>query len=362
MIVISKKRYDHIDYMKALGILLVVFGHMFRLSESGSVVYDTIVRNIYSFHMPLFFMISGAVLRFGAKEEAKPVSLRVFAIKNLKSLVVPYLIWSGVYIGIWAVRYHGKTSVIRDGLCSTLTCRGVAPLWFLICLFTGEIVFLIIYILLSKALKGKPRTCAGIIAAVSMAASTVCSRLSEDISSESMTVSYLATAFFRLFPTLFFLSAGFIGADFLRDRYEKLREKKVLLCICAAVSLGALCGVNCIFPYYANMHTFSFTSITVFFITGILGSLAVFFICMLIPEGIRMLSSVGKRSKHIMIFHYPPIPIYKAVSIVFTFSGIGSMFFLKAVSVLALSCLVSAAYDKTAGIISEHFKKPQHNV
>ncbi|EHT4942411.1 acyltransferase family protein, partial [Vibrio vulnificus] len=57
-------RTEWVDYAKAIGIILVVFGHVnrgiydagFGLPESIHSVVDSV---IYSFHMPLFFFLSG---------------------------------------------------------------------------------------------------------------------------------------------------------------------------------------------------------------------------------------------------------------------------------------------------------------
>ena len=50
-------RIDEIDVMRGIGILLVVIGHVF---PAGKRVHTF----IYSFHMPLFFIISGMALSF----------------------------------------------------------------------------------------------------------------------------------------------------------------------------------------------------------------------------------------------------------------------------------------------------------
>ena len=49
---IEKKHYESIDIAKGIGILLVVFGHL-------TVGKQNVYSFIYSFHMPLFFLLSG---------------------------------------------------------------------------------------------------------------------------------------------------------------------------------------------------------------------------------------------------------------------------------------------------------------
>ena len=49
------KRIDYLDYTKGFGILLVILGHIYDASNPIKIW-------LYSFHMPLFFIISGFLL------------------------------------------------------------------------------------------------------------------------------------------------------------------------------------------------------------------------------------------------------------------------------------------------------------
>ena len=59
-----QERNAWVDYAKAIGIILVVYGHVARgvfnaglpMDEDNYLLIDSI---IYSFHMPLFFFLSG---------------------------------------------------------------------------------------------------------------------------------------------------------------------------------------------------------------------------------------------------------------------------------------------------------------
>ena len=59
-----KQRNQWVDYAKAIGIILVVYGHVARgliaaglpMNQTWYTLVDSI---IYSFHMPLFFFLSG---------------------------------------------------------------------------------------------------------------------------------------------------------------------------------------------------------------------------------------------------------------------------------------------------------------
>lgn len=55
-----KTQLSHVSFLQTFGILLVVLGHSFyRFSADYPVI-----RWIYGFHMPLFFFISGYLLRY----------------------------------------------------------------------------------------------------------------------------------------------------------------------------------------------------------------------------------------------------------------------------------------------------------
>ena len=61
----NPERIKWIDSLKGFAILLVVFAHVaeryykFDLAPSATPVFQTVFNVIYSFHMPLFFIISG---------------------------------------------------------------------------------------------------------------------------------------------------------------------------------------------------------------------------------------------------------------------------------------------------------------
>lgn len=68
------KRIPWIEVLKGLGILMVVAGHIYQ---------GEISRNIYIFHMPLFFFISGYLFR-------PSVEFKKYFIKKVFHLLIPY--------------------------------------------------------------------------------------------------------------------------------------------------------------------------------------------------------------------------------------------------------------------------------
>lgn len=95
------KRIEYLDYAKGIAILLMVMGHVlawFYRDGAGVYVYDieqltnvkrggVVWQLIYSFHMPLFFLISGFLTY-------KPYAIkdfREFFIKKSKRLLLPWV-------------------------------------------------------------------------------------------------------------------------------------------------------------------------------------------------------------------------------------------------------------------------------
>jgi len=85
------------DAMKGFGILLVIMGH--ALQQSGPDFEDNFAfRLIYSFHMPLFFFVSGYLFQAGL--ERKKLFPFTFTLKKARALVVPFLSWYLIF-GLW---------------------------------------------------------------------------------------------------------------------------------------------------------------------------------------------------------------------------------------------------------------------
>ncbi len=89
------QRENWIDIAKGWGISLVVYGHIQRGLIKAKIIPDTAFWHyldslIYSFHMPLFFILSGYFLIPGLQKHG---TSGLF-VNKLKSLVYPYLIWS----------------------------------------------------------------------------------------------------------------------------------------------------------------------------------------------------------------------------------------------------------------------------
>ncbi|HIG2625646.1 TPA: acyltransferase family protein, partial [Klebsiella pneumoniae] len=88
-------RETWVDYAKGIGIILVVFGHANRGLYSSGIyispeIYHYLDNVIYSFHMPLFFFLSGLFFVSSIKNRSK----KVFLWSKFKNVIYPYAVWS----------------------------------------------------------------------------------------------------------------------------------------------------------------------------------------------------------------------------------------------------------------------------
>ena len=85
-----KTRYEELDILKGFAMLLVYLGHSFIFGKTN-IVNNTFLNSyihatIYSFHMPLFFIISGFLANNG-----RSIDLKLFYRNKIKRLFIPYL-------------------------------------------------------------------------------------------------------------------------------------------------------------------------------------------------------------------------------------------------------------------------------
>lgn len=125
-----KERLWYIDWMKALGMLFIIIGHF---------APSTIAVISFAFSVQLFFFVSG----FLYKPQDSSKSLLV---KNIRTLLVPYLIWGGLLILFLFLRTRflpelGKSVMgLLLGMNNYEGIRGCGELWFIVTLFGLKLV------------------------------------------------------------------------------------------------------------------------------------------------------------------------------------------------------------------------------
>jgi fucose 4-O-acetylase-like acetyltransferase len=123
----TNRRIDFLDIAKGIGIILVVMGHYVPHSTEPRLLFNW----IYSFHMPLFFFISGLLF---TDKPANRGGYKSFTIRKIRSLIVPYILFSIIQFILNIIE---KEPVGIKG--ALLHGWGTNPLWFIACLFEMEL-------------------------------------------------------------------------------------------------------------------------------------------------------------------------------------------------------------------------------
>lgn len=134
----KNNRLDYLDIAKGIGIILVVLAHVYAFNPEIAVSRGKIVTWIYSFHMPLFFIIAGMLTKYKNK-----VDIKKTIISRIKGLLIPYFFFSLISIFIFSLMADFEKSVIKELFRVTILGIGIETLWFLPALFFSDIIFVL---------------------------------------------------------------------------------------------------------------------------------------------------------------------------------------------------------------------------
>lgn len=342
----SIKRQVYLDYAKAVGIFLVVWGHTIDPVDERGNLLKTIYEIIYNFHMPLFFVISGMGICYGILS-SENFNLKDKIVHLVKRLIFPYAFWCGGYTVLSLLRAalgDGEFLVIIvDRGYATLT-GALAPLWFLYTLFMVETAFYSIYLMIKCKNKEKSIFAWGGVMLLLALITLFLEKLSEfiDLANLRALLFYPLRMLFRFFPALFFV---IIGYEFVLIMSKSSRQvlRKSNAFITALIS-GFVFAVLSILTHgnIIMFHRFVLGKGAIFFLLlGTFGSIALITAMMLLPNGITCLGKIGKESMHIMVIHYYPMPILNIVSLVTTKFITDDILIVSAIITILLSYLIA---------------------
>jgi len=144
---LSVVRFRFIDIARIYGITLVYYGHFIEsYMKAGSAVAAMHYKLIYSFHMPLFFILSGYI----AKEHVSNTEFGLYLKRHAVSRLIPYLFFSMVLIiptfwttdftvGLQLPTVKGYIKGVAVTLFAGVPYFNI-PVWFLVCLFVVEML------------------------------------------------------------------------------------------------------------------------------------------------------------------------------------------------------------------------------
>jgi len=267
----KESRNVTIDICKGVGILLVVIGHLPTLF--GGI--------IYSFHMGLFFMLSGWVFN-----ESYLDSKLTFIKKRTVSILLPYVVFRGTSflitkMGIWE-NYHAIEEEYHL----------IGTLWFLKDLFLASLISLFLLWLLRKT-----TTHYRLIAPIITLALTFAAQISIG--------ETLANIFFI---TTFYLLGIFFRQYEDRIRLSPLLDYKSFLGNMGGAFLWLLVAVS----IRTTINTCDLATYLPYMATSVLGSYYTVRFCMMLKERdiwVTPLVFIGQNTMPILLLQWPAFAI-----------------------------------------------------
>jgi fucose 4-O-acetylase-like acetyltransferase len=142
----SDNRINWVDYAKGIGIILVVYGHVIRgLYGSGIINKDFYYYSdtfVYSFHMPLFFILSGYFFPHSIKKR-----WATFTTNKIQTLIYPFIVWSIIQTIIEVLLSNYTNNKVSSQALLECLIIPRAQFWFLYALFFINLLNYAFYIL-----------------------------------------------------------------------------------------------------------------------------------------------------------------------------------------------------------------------
>ncbi|MBO4903856.1 MAG: acyltransferase family protein [Lachnospiraceae bacterium] len=137
------KRLDYLDMTKGLGMILVLIGHLQGDSIfTFSPYIQPLCVYIFSFHMPMFFIVSG-IIQAMKNDDTRP--FKDIAKNRFRGIMIPYFWFSFFYLLVVVVSLiKGEIApqTLYLNIWYVLSCYGMNVLWFLPALYFGELLFI----------------------------------------------------------------------------------------------------------------------------------------------------------------------------------------------------------------------------
>ncbi|MEM6160942.1 acyltransferase family protein [Erwinia sp. P6884] len=140
----SGPRIEWIDNLKFIGMFYIYLGHL-------GAVGDKLYPFVFSFHVPLFFFMSGL---FYNRSSDLAAGLQKI-IKSFIKIIIPYAVFSVIGIAVYALKWNLPPERLHDMLIkAAMGIRNQVPitsLWFLPCLFMVIVYYTVANVLIKNA-------------------------------------------------------------------------------------------------------------------------------------------------------------------------------------------------------------------
>ena len=345
MIMKDKKveRILWIDVAKAIGTILVVLGHLCYVCSSPKVN-----QAIYSFHVPLFFFLSGFVITRHKNE-----TLTSFFKSKFFRLIFPAFIYIVLFLPIYFVYQnpHSISGALRKIFFVDGFLAFNDPCWFLIVLFE--------VLLLERVIdaKSKPLYIKVILVAIFLI-------IGFFVYSSKL---YIPFGINKALTVFVFVVFGEIVSEVTTAVVFKSKG----IGFCYMASMMILCGCLCYifgmkFNSKVSLYSMDLGNYWYFVLSSIFGTIFVCLLCGFSAKLLEFLSIVGKCSIFILGTHYLPVFYFCRLAELkhfkYTFDC-DIMCMIVTIAIIAFSIPIHLLLKKYAPVVvGEKFKRRKNNL
>lgn len=296
----NQNRIQWLDVLKCLTMLLVVVGH-----ASKGDTPDTYRYYIYSFHMPLFFIISG--MTFYLQCQKREFTFKTLAQNKAKGLVWPYFALSFLTIPFWFINY--RVIGYRDqslgnliyGIFYSHQHHVLSPsnaMWFCVTLFLTLLVFWLI----NKWVDGSESKLILVVSVIALAGYWL---------SFVKVGIYLPWHIDTVTIALIFVLMGWLLIKYIKPFLSMIGNKhRQLIWLTCAFVIGFLCARYNVKISMALNHYGNF----ILLLGGVIGfGLVCIIISMNLPS-LKFFKFMGRNTIVILAFHSPVYRLLERIS------------------------------------------------
>lgn len=299
---ITQRKYEWIDIAKGFGIILVILGHCIRDGMQEKYIFSVIYTFIYTFHMPLFFLLSGFLFENSIQKEN---GVKKFIEKKTNTLFIPFITYTLlIYL---ALRIGNGIPFVRNVLMSKgdgyqvlipylLECLNgnnsyAFHLWYLLVLYIVQVMNICI-----SALLGKINDCYRVVflfllGMVAYYFGMIIYPPGASVNSMTLNTFLKSSVFFAFGQIMYYFGNKIIGSHIFVIAETVVSGGLLLL-----YSTGNLSVVEAVIGY--NWNIVLLLLIKIVFLTGITG-------CCAMHRKSEVLKKLGRESYKIYLLHQP---------------------------------------------------------
>lgn len=281
----ERERLSWIDVAKGIGIILVIYGHALNAQSLRYL--------IYSFHMPLFFLLSGMVFRHIDHEK-----FIHFLKKDFTNIILPYLFFASVTMVVWLFTMNpaDRTQyqilkqlfgiIYGSGNGGFLTYN--VALWFLPCLFVTKIMFWWITNLRKEVL---------------IVATLLISSIIGFILSIFYNKLYLPFGVEIAFTAVVFFGAGYFLLGHARSVLKLLHDRSIIIFVLTGIVMAIVATISFDkYGFQVDLRTNALYNYVYFYVAATAGILSILALSRKINAN-RVLEYLGRRSMMLFVWH-----------------------------------------------------------